>query len=97
MLFLLDLRQPSKCTYCKLPSAFIGSKCQRCSSSQKKYGNPVSCQNCDLKAAFDHSKARVSCFSVICEISHLYSFSLFFALCCEVQLLFEVDVFSFFF
>lgn len=56
--------QPKFCNFCKLNSAFIGSKCQRCSSSQKKYGDPVKCSKCGICSAFDHEKAKVN------KISH---------------------------
>ena len=52
--------QPKSCAYCKLNSAFIGSKCQRCSNSQKKYGAPLLCGKCGSKSAYNNEKAKVS-------------------------------------
>lgn len=34
-------------------AAFIGNKCQRCTNSERKYGPPLSCDQCKQKCAFD--------------------------------------------
>lgn len=45
--------KPSACEYCNTIAAFIGSKCQRCTNSEKRYGPPVTCEQCKQKCAFD--------------------------------------------
>jgi hypothetical protein len=45
--------KPYPCEYCNIIAAFIGSKCQRCTNSEKKYGPPVTCEQCKQKCAFD--------------------------------------------
>ncbi|UYV76226.1 FAM76A [Cordylochernes scorpioides] len=49
---LLSVTQPQACEYCNVLAAFIGTKCQRCTHSQKKYGPPVTCEQCRQKCAF---------------------------------------------
>ncbi|XP_071036290.1 protein FAM76B isoform X2 [Parasteatoda tepidariorum] len=48
-----QLCKPSACEYCNIIAAFIGNKCQRCTNSEKRYGNPVNCDQCKQKCAFD--------------------------------------------
>lgn len=45
--------KPSACEYCNVIAAFIGNKCQRCTNSERKYGPPLSCDQCKQKCAFD--------------------------------------------
>lgn len=45
--------KPKACEYCNVIAAFIGSKCQRCANSEKRYGLPITCQQCKQKCAFD--------------------------------------------
>lgn len=45
--------QPTACDYCNIIAAFIGSKCQRCTNSEKKYGPPLTCEQCKQRCAFD--------------------------------------------
>jgi len=45
--------KPSACDYCNVIAAFIGSRCQRCANSEKRYGPPQACQQCKQKCAFD--------------------------------------------
>lgn len=45
--------KPSACEYCNVIAAFIGSKCQRCTNSERKYGPPLTCDQCKQKCAFD--------------------------------------------
>ncbi|GBN25009.1 Protein FAM76A, partial [Araneus ventricosus] len=44
---------PSACEYCNIIAAFIGAKCQRCTNSEKRYGPPVTCEQCKQRCAFD--------------------------------------------
>ncbi|KAK7807703.1 hypothetical protein U0070_010918 [Myodes glareolus] len=37
-------------------SAFIGTKCQRCTNSEKKYGPPQTCEQCKQQCAFDRKE-----------------------------------------
>lgn len=46
-------RKPTACEYCNIIAAFIGNKCQRCTNSEKRYGPPVTCEQCKQKCAFD--------------------------------------------
>ncbi len=45
--------QPKPCQYCNIIAAFIGTKCQRCTNSEKKYGPPQTCEQCKQQCAFD--------------------------------------------
>lgn len=45
--------KPSACDYCNVIAAFIGSRCQRCANSEKRYGPPQACEQCKQKCAFD--------------------------------------------
>ncbi|TUR04352.1 Protein FAM76B [Bagarius yarrelli] len=38
--------------YCNIIAAFIGTKCQRCTNSEKKYGPPQTCEQCKQQCAF---------------------------------------------
>ena len=45
--------KPTACDYCNVIAAFIGSRCQRCANSEKRYGPPQACEQCKQKCAFD--------------------------------------------
>nr|XP_032812063.1 protein FAM76B-like isoform X1 [Petromyzon marinus] len=54
--------EPKPCQYCNIIAAFIGTKCQRCTNSEKKYGLPLACEQCKQRCAFDRkddSKKKV--------------------------------------
>lgn len=48
--------QPKPCQYCNIIAAFIGTKCQRCTNSEKKYGPPQTCEQCKQQCAFDRKE-----------------------------------------
>lgn len=48
--------QPKPCQYCNIIAAFIGTKCQRCTNSEKKYGSPQTCEQCKQQCAFDRKE-----------------------------------------
>ncbi|XP_048454215.1 protein FAM76B isoform X5 [Rhincodon typus] len=48
-----QLCKPKPCQYCNIIAAFIGTKCQRCTNSEKKYGPPQTCEQCKQQCAFD--------------------------------------------
>ena len=50
------LSQPKPCQYCNIIAAFIGTKCQRCTNSEKKYGSPQTCEQCKQQCAFDRKE-----------------------------------------
>lgn len=52
-IFFVLLHQPTECEYCHIHAAFIGSKCQRCANSEKRYGPPQDCEMCKQRCAFD--------------------------------------------
>ena len=56
--------QPKPCQYCNIIAAFIGTKCQRCTNSEKKYGPPQTCEQCKQQCAFDRKEEgrRKVCF-----------------------------------
>ena len=37
-------------------AAFIGNRCQMCANSEKKWGPPVTCDQCKQQCAFDRSE-----------------------------------------
>jgi len=45
--------RPTACSYCNIIAAFIGQKCQRCANSERKYGPPVTCDQCKQNCAFN--------------------------------------------
>ncbi|KAB0404413.1 hypothetical protein E2I00_020080 [Balaenoptera physalus] len=49
-------RFPKPCQYCNIIAAFIGTKCQRCTNSEKKYGPPQTCEQCKQQCAFDRKE-----------------------------------------
>lgn len=53
---LLSILQPKPCQYCNIIAAFIGTKCQRCTNSEKKYGPPQTCEQCKQQCAFDRKE-----------------------------------------
>lgn len=53
---LLFPTQPKPCQYCNIIAAFIGTKCQRCTNSEKKYGPPQTCEQCKQQCAFDRKE-----------------------------------------
>lgn len=53
---LAFLLQPKPCQYCNIIAAFIGTKCQRCTNSEKKYGPPQTCEQCKQQCAFDRKE-----------------------------------------
>lgn len=55
IVFCLSL-QPKPCQYCNIIAAFIGTKCQRCTNSEKKYGPPQTCEQCKQQCAFDRKE-----------------------------------------
>jgi hypothetical protein len=62
---MLPLFQPKPCQYCNIIAAFIGTKCQRCTNSEKKYGPPQTCEQCKQQCAFDRKEEgrRKVCFT----------------------------------
>ncbi|EGW00887.1 Protein FAM76B [Cricetulus griseus] len=48
--------KPKPCQYCNIIAAFIGTKCQRCTNSEKKYGPPQTCEQCKQQCAFDRKE-----------------------------------------
>ena len=56
--------QPKPCPYCNIIAAFIGTKCQRCTNSEKKYGPPQTREQCKQQCAFDRKEEgrRKVCF-----------------------------------
>lgn len=53
--------EPTKCKYCKTPSAFgPGDVCSPCQASINKYGKPKECRICKRVAAFDKGKDKVT-------------------------------------
>lgn len=53
---LVSILQPKPCQYCNIIAAFIGTKCQRCTNSEKKYGPPQTCEQCKQQCAFDRKE-----------------------------------------
>ncbi|CAF92295.1 unnamed protein product, partial [Tetraodon nigroviridis] len=51
-----QLCKPKPCQYCNIIAAFIGTKCQRCTNSEKKYGPPQTCEQCKQQCAFDRKE-----------------------------------------
>lgn len=60
----ISVFQPKPCQYCNIIAAFIGTKCQRCTNSEKKYGPPQTCEQCKQQCAFDRKEEgrRKVCF-----------------------------------
>lgn len=56
LLFHTFVLQPKPCQYCNIIAAFIGTKCQRCTNSEKKYGPPQTCEQCKQQCAFDRKE-----------------------------------------
>lgn len=56
MLKCVSAFQPKPCQYCNIIAAFIGTKCQRCTNSEKKYGPPQTCEQCKQQCAFDRKE-----------------------------------------
>ncbi|EPB69916.1 hypothetical protein ANCCEY_10986 [Ancylostoma ceylanicum] len=56
----IQWRRPTTCKFCQLPAAFHEEKCVYCSHSERKFGAPIPCANCKLRAAFtkDPKKAK---------------------------------------
>lgn len=54
--------RPTACSYCNIIAAFIGQKCQRCANSERKYGPPVTCDQCKQNCAFNRK-------DMDCEVS----------------------------
>lgn len=52
----MSVFQPKPCQYCNIIAAFIGTKCQRCTNSEKKYGAPQTCEQCKQQCAFDRKE-----------------------------------------
>ncbi|KAG4078301.1 hypothetical protein HA402_013011 [Bradysia odoriphaga] len=50
--------KPSACECCNIIAAFIGSKCQRCTNSEFKYGPAVNCDQCKQRCAFRHDESK---------------------------------------
>ncbi|KAJ6636321.1 Protein FAM76A [Pseudolycoriella hygida] len=50
--------KPSACECCNIIAAFIGSKCQRCTNSELKYGPAVNCDQCKQRCAFRHDESK---------------------------------------
>uniref|UniRef100_A0A0K0CYX7 Uncharacterized protein n=1 Tax=Angiostrongylus cantonensis TaxID=6313 RepID=A0A0K0CYX7_ANGCA len=46
--------QPTTCKFCQLPAAFHEEKCVYCSHSERKFGAPIPCANCKLRAFWRH-------------------------------------------
>ena len=63
--------QPKPCQYCNIIAAFIGTKCQRCTNSEKKYGPPQTCEQCKQQCAFDRKEEgrRKVCFIYVMTFS----------------------------
>ncbi|KAJ1368951.1 hypothetical protein KIN20_030317 [Parelaphostrongylus tenuis] len=49
---LLIPERSTTCKFCQLPAAFHEEKCVYCSHSERKFGAPIPCANCKLRAAF---------------------------------------------
>ena len=65
--FVCDMFQPSSCEYCSVLAAFIGNRCQMCANSEKRWGLPVTCDQCKQQCAFDRtdeSRTKVSVIQV---------------------------------
>lgn len=65
--------QPKPCQYCNIIAAFIGTKCQRCTNSEKKYGPPQTCEQCKQQCAFDRKEEGRRKVRVWIACSLLYS------------------------
>lgn len=82
--------QPKPCQYCNIIAAFIGTKCQRCTNSEKKYGPPQTCEQCKQQCAFDRKDEgrrkvtnRAHSYSVLLLIHTLWQFSRIACLWCD--------------